>query len=260
MGLNIGFGGQLSIIAGSILLILTAFPQGAYADIGMDLVSYYYIISNIKDYPDYEFIARHDCHFGPSAEIIDKTKGLIRVPRDGCAPYFMNTSICAIRAIDFNKPYFQINPKKYIKNNPNIIFSNIHGLQNGYIKNYDQVHHVNFYLKVESITDKFLTISGVKIVNYYHDGNTSEMSSPEKDVYFKRIGIFSAGAEPNKNSKMQKVYSDNLSDSKETKNNSPKINESQIMPDTSLNTWFFGLPLIAILIISFILLRKRKKH
>ena len=258
--MNKGFGGQLSIIAGSILLILTAFPQGAHADIGMDLVSYYYIIENIKDYPDYEFIARHDCGYWPlSAEIIDKTKGLLRIPRDGCAPYFMNTSICVIRAVDFNKPNFQVNPKKYIKKNPYIIFSNVHGLHNGYIKNHN-LHHVNFYLKVESITDNFLTISGVKVVNYYHDGNTSEMLSPEKDAYFKNIGIFAVKAEPNKNSKMQKVYSDNLSDSNGTKNNSLEINESRIISNTSLNTWFFGLPLMAILIISFILLRKRKEH
>lgn len=146
---------------------------------GMKQTSYDYVISNIKDYPDYVFLTSSAIWGWKSASIINSTGTF------GGGYKLDSFEVHAIRASDFDRQKFFAardeydrdiaNCTDYCRGNPKIVSSNLALPKATSVNEIIPLEKIEVLLRVNSITDQALNISKTRMLYYYENGTVQEL-------------------------------------------------------------------------------------
>jgi hypothetical protein len=165
----------------AFFLTVILLTLSASADVpveGMKQADYNYVISNIKDYPDYVFLTSSAIWGWSYASIINSTG-------DFGGGYKLDSfQLHAIKASDFERAKFfaardQYNQEianctDYCRDNPKIVSSNLTLPKATSVNEILPLEKIEVDLRIDSITDQALKISKTKMLYYYENGTVQE--------------------------------------------------------------------------------------
>jgi hypothetical protein len=166
-------------IAFSLAAILLSLSASADVPVeGMKQADYNYIISNIKDYPDYVFLTSSAIWGWSYASIINSTG-------DFGGGYKLDSfQLHAIKASGFDRAKFFAardqydkeiaNCTDYCRDNPKIVSSNLTLPKATSVNEIIPLKKIEVDLQIDSITDRALKISKTKMLYYYENGTVQE--------------------------------------------------------------------------------------
>lgn len=147
---------------------------------GMKQVSYSYVISNIRDYPDYVFLTSSAIWGWKYASIINSTGTF------GGGYKLDSYEVHAIRAPDFDRQKFFAardeynqeiaNCSDYCRDNPKIVSSNLALPKATSVNLTMPIEKLEVLLSVDGITDQALDISKTRMLYYYENGTVQELT------------------------------------------------------------------------------------
>jgi hypothetical protein len=172
---------RIGIAAIFSMLLLSQFVLADVRVEGWNEVEYKYIISNIKDYPEYLFLTSSAIWGWEYASVINSTGefgGGYKL--DGFILNSIKRSDLEQERIirqDGSDDLQTFNCTDYCQDNSNIVSSDISLPKAISMKEEQGVEGIEVYLKVEDINDQSLNLSKVKILYYYQNGTIAEVSS-----------------------------------------------------------------------------------
>lgn len=168
-------------IAFSVAVLLLSLSASADVPVeGMKQADYTYVISNIKDYPEYVFLTSSVIWGWKYATIINSTGTF------GGGYKLDSYEVHAIRASDFNRQKFLAsrdeydreiaNCTDYCRDNPKIISSNLTLPKATSVKEIIPLKKIEVDLRIDGVTDEALKITRTKMLYYYENGTVQELA------------------------------------------------------------------------------------
>ncbi len=168
-------------IAFSVAVLLLSLSASADVPVeGMKQADYTYVISNIKDYPEYVFLTSSVIWGWKHATIINSTGTF------GGGYKLDSYEVHAIRASDFDRQKFLAakdeydreiaNCTDYCRDNPKIISSNLTLPKATSVKEIIPLKKIEVDLRIDGVTDEALKISRTKMLYYYENGTVQELA------------------------------------------------------------------------------------
>jgi hypothetical protein len=173
---------RIGIAAIFSMLLLSQFVLADVRVEGWEEVEYKYIISNIKDYPEYLFLTNSAIWGWEYASVINSTGefgGGYKL--DG----FVVNSIKRSNLGQQQERLFgqngsddlqTFNCTDYCQDNSDIVSSDLSLPKATSMKEDQGVDGIEVYLKIEDINDQSLNLSKVKMLYYYQNGTIAEVS------------------------------------------------------------------------------------
>ncbi|OPY50112.1 MAG: hypothetical protein A4E48_02036 [Methanosaeta sp. PtaU1.Bin060] len=168
-------------IAFSVAVLLLSLSASADVPVeGMKQADYTYVISNIKDYPEYVFLTSSVIWGWKYATIINSTGTF------GGGYKLDSYEVHAIRASDFDRQKFLAsrdeydreiaNCTDYCRDNPKIISSNLTLPKATSVKEIIPLKKIEVDLRIDGVTDEALKITRTKMLYYYENGTVQELA------------------------------------------------------------------------------------
>ena len=172
---------RIGIAAIFSMLLLSQFVLADVRVEGWKEVEYKYIISNIKDYPEYLFLSSSAIWGWEYASVINSSTG------EFGGGYKLDSFIVnSIKGSNFEQERFigqndsgdlqTFNCTNYCQDNSNIVSSNLSLPKATSMKEDQGVDGIEVYLKIDDINDQSLNLSKVKMLYYYQNGTIAEVS------------------------------------------------------------------------------------
>lgn len=173
---------RIGIAAIFSMLLLSQFALADVRVEGWKEVEYKYIISNIKDYPEYLFLTSSAIWGWEYASVINSTGefgGGYKLDE------FIVNSIKRSNIEQQQERFFSqngsddlqtFNCTNYCQDNSDIVSSNLSLPKATSMKEEQGVEGIEVYLKIEDINDQSLNLSKVKMLYYYQNGTIAEVS------------------------------------------------------------------------------------
>ncbi len=168
-------------LCAAMLLIALLLSFAAMADIkieGWRNQNYDYIITDMKDFPDYVFLTSSAIWGWEYASRINSTGSF------GGGYKLDSFVVHAIKASDFSRYKFYtnrydyepetVNCTEYCQDSPKIVSSNLTLPKSISVEEIIPLKKIEVYLKVDSITSQSLNISKIKMLYYYENGTVQE--------------------------------------------------------------------------------------
>lgn len=169
---------RLSIAFSLAVLLLSLCASADVPVEGMKQANYNYVISNIKDYPDYVFLTSSAIWGWKYASIINSTGTF------GGGYKLDSYEVHAIKASDFDQAKFFAARDEYdqeiadctdyCRDNPKIVSSNLTLPKATSLKDIIPLEKIEVDLRIDAITDQVLRISKTKMLYYYENGTVQE--------------------------------------------------------------------------------------
>jgi hypothetical protein len=168
-------------IAFAVAVLLLSLSASADVPVeGMKQADYTYVISNIKDYPEYVFLTSSVIWGWKYATIINSTGTF------GGGYKLDSYEVHAIRASDFDRQKFLAsrdeydreiaNCTDYCRDNPKIISSNLTLPKATSVKEIIPLKKIEVDLRIDGVTDEALKITRTKMLYYYENGTVQELA------------------------------------------------------------------------------------
>ena len=160
------------------VILLSLFASADVPVEGMKQANYDYVISNIKDYPEYVFLTSSAIWGWNYASIINSTGTF------GGGYKLDSFRLHAIKTSDFDQAKFfaardQYNQEianctDYCRDNPKIVSSNLTLPKATSVNEIIPLKKIEIDLRIDSITDQALEISKTRMLYYYENGTVQE--------------------------------------------------------------------------------------